>query len=332
MGGLAMLVLIMPFVPFKKFHSLAIIGVTLFIFALISLGSGVEFRGGRDLYGLFNLMAGISVSVVAILVLDSIRKVSFDKNQMIYQTNKKLKDSSAEIFQMNEKLKRTNDLKSKLLEIAAHDLKNPLQVIIGYTDLLQDKLQKNQIAKEKLDSIYQTTDNMIRLISRLLKALSIDSGKLVLHKRNVNMARLVESVIKEYEPQVKKKGQRIDFHAGEECIVHGDESHLKEVIENLLSNAVKFSPPGKSIGVSINRQDLLVRCSIHDEGPGFSEPDKEKMFNRFQKLSARPTGNESSIGLGLALVKDLVELHKGKIEVESEPGAGSTFVVELPCR
>lgn len=93
-----------------------------------------------------------------------------------------MKESSNEIFQMNEQLKKTNDLKSKLLEIAAHDLKNPLQVIIGYTDLLQEKLHKNRLVQEKLDNIYQSTDNMIRLISRLLKALSIDSGKLVLHK------------------------------------------------------------------------------------------------------------------------------------------------------
>lgn len=146
------------------------------------------------------------------------------------------------------------------------------------------------------------------------------------------MARLAESVIKEYEPQVKKKGQQITLQTEEECIVHGDESHLKEVMDNLLDNAVKFSPPGKSIRVSINREDLWVKCSIHDEGPGFSKSDKEKMFARFQKLSASPTGSESSTGLGLALVKDLVELHEGKIKVESEPGTGSTFIVEIPCR
>ena len=332
MGGLAMLVLLLPIIPIKKYDSLFLLILTLSVFFAISMSSGIEFKEDRDLYGLFNLIAATATSLVAIVLLDGIRKVSFDKNQLIYQTNKKLKGSSNEIFQMNEQLKKTNDLKSKLLEIAAHDLKNPLQVIIGYTDLLQEKLQKNQLAQEKLDNIYQSTDNMIRLISRLLKALSIDSGKLVLHKRNVNMARLAESVIKEYEPQVKKKGQQITFHTEEECIVHGDESHLKEVIDNLLSNAVKFSPPGKSIRVSINREDLWVKCRIHDEGPGFSKSDKEKMFARFQKLSARPTGSESSTGLGLALIKDLVELHKGKIKVESEPGTGSTFIVEIPCR
>jgi signal transduction histidine kinase len=332
MGGLAMLVLLMPIIPLKKYHAIAILGVTLIVFFTICFGSGTGFKTGRDLYGLFNLIAALAASLVTIVVLDGIRRVSFDKNRMVQQTNEKLKESSREIFRINEKLTKTNDLKSKLLGIAAHDLKNPLQVIIGYTDLLQEKLHKNQLAMEKLDSIYQSSDNMIHLISRLLKALSIDSGKLVLYKRNVNMVRLAESVIKEYKLQAKKKGQQVYFRAEEECIVLGDESHLKEVMDNLLGNAIKFSPPGKSIWVSVSRQDLLVVFRVRDEGPGFSKTDKEKMFARFQKLSARPTGSESSIGLGLGIVKDLVELHKGKVKVESEPGAGSTFIVEIPCR
>lgn len=330
MGGFAMLVLLLPIMPFKKTHSLVLLAISLILSALIGIHFNMKFESGRDFYGLFNLGAAVAVSLVAIFVLDSIRRVSFYKHQTIYQTNEKLKESSMEIFQINEKLKKANNLKSKLLEIAAHDLKNPLQVIIGFTDLLQEKLKGNQSAVEKLDTIFHSSDNMIRLISRLLKALSIDSGKLILQKRDVNVEQLAESVIKDNQPQADKKGQNIYLSAGKKCIVYGDESLLKEVFDNLLNNAVKFSPPGKSIWVDINCDDSIVTYKVHDEGPGFNKSDKEKMFTWFQKLSAKPTGEESSIGLGLAIVKDLVEMHEGTVRVESEPGKGSTFIVEIP--
>lgn len=331
MGGMAMLVLILPLIPFKKVHSLILLGITMILFLAIDIYHGMSFAGSWNLYGLFNLIAALAASLVAIFVLDSIRWVSFVKNQTIHINNEKLKESSAEIEQMNEALKKANNLKSKLLEIAAHDLKSPLQVIVGYTDLLQAKFVSNKPVMEKLDTIFQSSDNMIRLISRLLKALSIDSDKLVLSKRDVNFVRLLESVVRENRPYAERKEQTIYFNAEQECVVHGDELLLKEIFDNLLNNALKFSPSGKSVWVSIDRSNAAVSCTVRDEGPGFKESDREKMFTRFQKLSATPTGGESSIGLGLAIVKDLVKLHNGEVAVESQPGNGSTITVKLPC-
>ncbi|MCK4765836.1 MAG: HAMP domain-containing histidine kinase [Candidatus Aminicenantes bacterium] len=331
MGGYAMLVLILPVIPFRKIHSLLILSVSLALFFLIGLSSGMTFDSEEKLYGLLNLAAAAAVSVVAIFIHKNIRKVSFDKNQTIQETNEKLKEATMKIVQVNEDLKSANRLKSKLLEIVAHDLKNPLQVIIGYTDLLQEKLKEDRYAFEKLNRIYKSSDNMIKLISKLLKALTIDSGRLVLNKSDVDMAKLTESVIADNRHYLEKKKQTINYNAGESCVVHADETLLKEVIDNLLNNAVKFSPPGKSIWVSLNCDDSMVTFKIRDEGPGFDKSDKEKMFQRFRKLSAQPTGGESSTGLGLAIVKDLIELHIGEISVESKPGQGSTFIVKLPC-
>jgi signal transduction histidine kinase len=332
MGGIAMLILILPLMPFKKTHSLILLGAALILFIVVGIFSHMKIVGGRDLYGLFNMVAAVSVALVAIFVLDRIRRDSFDKNQTIHINNEKLKESSTEIVQMNEVLQEENDLKSKLLEIAAHDLKNPLQVIVGYTDLLQDKFAGNQLVMKNLDIIFQSSDKMIRLISKLLKSLSIESGKLMLSKRDVNITVLLESVIKDNRSYSEKKGQKIYLNAETECFVHGDESFLKEIFDNLLNNAVKFSPTNKPIWISIDRDDSIVSCKIRDEGPGFSKSDKEKMFSRFQKLSAKPTEGESATGLGLAIVRDLVELHHGEVSVESDPGAGSTFIVKLPCK
>lgn len=332
MGGLAMLILILPMFPFRKIHSIVLLVFTIALSAAIGIIFHLKFGESiGDWYGVLNLIAAASVSILAILVLDHIRRVSFEKNQMIHQTNVKLKDSNLEIDERNDELKRANNLKSKLLEIAAHDLKNPLQVIIGNTDLLRMKFVKNPLAMEKLAIIFESGDSMIKLISRLLKALSIDSGKLVLHKRNFNIKRLLESVVKDNRVQAEKKGQIINLSAEEECKIFGDDSVMKDIFDNLLSNAVKFSQPGKSIWVDVNCDDSIVICKVRDEGPGFTESDRKKMFTRFQKLSADPTGDETSTGLGLAIVKELVELHEGKVSVESETGKGSTFIVEFPA-
>jgi signal transduction histidine kinase len=171
---------------------------------------------------------------------------------------------------------------------------------------------------------------MVKLLSRLLKALSIDSGKLILNKTDVDMKRLAESVINDNQPQAALKRQNICFNAGNDCCVTGDESLLRDILDNLLTNALKFSPPDKSIWMSIRSNDAAVICEVRDEGPGFNDSDKAKMFDLFQKLSAQPTGGESTIGLGMAIIKDLVELNKGKISVISEPGNGSAFVIEIP--
>jgi len=106
---------------------------------------------------------------------------------------------------------------------------------------------------------------------------------------------------------------------------------LREIVENLVSNAVKYTPPGGAIRVITERVGARCRFIIADEGPGFTEDDRQKLFGKFQKLSARPTGGESSFGLGLAIVKMLVELHEGEIQLESEPGKGCRFIVELPA-
>jgi signal transduction histidine kinase len=104
-----------------------------------------------------------------------------------------------------------------------------------------------------------------------------------------------------------------------------------QVLDNLISNAVKYSPLGKRILVRVVNTDRAVRIEIQDEGPGLSEDDKSKLFGKFARLSARPTGGEYSTGLGLSIVKKMVEAMNGKVWCESELGKGATFIVELPC-
>ena len=114
------------------------------------------------------------------------------------------------------------------------------------------------------------------------------------------------------------------------CQIEGDAERLSQVLENLLSNAIKFTPPGKEIEIALECCAHLVRTSIKDAGPGLTADDQTRLFTRFQRLSARPTGGESSTGLGLSIVKDLIELHGGRVGAKNHPHGGSIFWFELP--
>src|SRR5262249_51739499 len=134
------------------------------------------------------------------------------------------------------------------------------------------------------------------------------------------------------QPQAEAKKQRIHASADRACLVEGDEEWLRHVLENLVGNAIKYSPPRRSIWVDVKKANGTVRLEVRDEGPGRTAGGKARLFGRFQRGSARPTGGESATGLGLSIVKQLVELHRGQVWAESAgQGEGSRFVVELPA-
>ena len=116
----------------------------------------------------------------------------------------------------------------------------------------------------------------------------------------------------------------------ENAVVQADPAALSQVLGNLLSNAVKFSPPGKEISIGVRSEESYVECYVQDQGPGFTEEDKTRMFQRYGRLSARPTGGEPSAGLGLSIVKKLVEAMGGALTCESTAGSGARFTVRLP--
>jgi two-component system sensor histidine kinase/response regulator len=113
-------------------------------------------------------------------------------------------------------------------------------------------------------------------------------------------------------------------------MVFADASALNQIFDNLVSNALKFSPQGKKVSISVRSVNQHVECVIHDEGPGFTAEDKMRMFRRYGRLSARPTGGEPSTGLGLSIVRKLVQAIDGELACESEPGKGATFTIRLP--
>lgn len=318
MGGFAIVVMMIAAVPIQRSHAYFILFSSLLLFVVVGLFHGMSYKLSTDLYGLYNLIVASSISSVSIFLFGGIRRNNFEKGLVIKKTN--------------EELRKANKTKSELLQIAAHDLKDPLQVIIGYTDMLQMKFHGDRSAKDKLEKIYRSTDHMIKLITGLLEIASIESGKLVLNETDINLGELAREVIKHHQSAAEKKNQEITCETVDDCIVSGDEMLLRQVFENLVGNAVKFSPLGKTIWVTVSLEDSTAFFKVRDEGPGLSGEDKKKLFGKFQRLSARPTGKESSTGLGLALTKELVVLHGGTIRVESEWGKGCEFIVELSAK
>jgi ligand-binding sensor domain-containing protein/signal transduction histidine kinase len=222
-------------------------------------------------------------------------------------------------------------LKGEMLSIAAHDLKTPLQSMIGYGDLLAAE-GASKAAVEYAGYSTRSAQRMLDIVNRLLQSDSMERGGLPVLRQAVNVGDLALAIAGSLQPHAEAKKQRIHASAAPSCLVEGDEEWLRQVLENLVGNAIKYSPPRCSIWVDVKKANGTVRLEVRDEGPGLTEDDKARLFGRFQRGSARPTGGESATGLGLSIVKQLVELHSGQVWAESGGrGEGARFVVELPA-
>ena len=242
-----------------------------------------------------------------------------------------LSDLNSELSEKNDALREASEMKSQLLAIAAHDMKNPLNAIREFARILKDEVGETSNHYDPLDLIQKSSDQMLQLVSTLLDSAALETGQITLECEPLDMNQLAAAVVRRNEKLAERKKQTIDLVlAPEQALVSGDRSRILEAMDNLLNNAVKYSPPMCSIRVSVRLDGSSACFSVADEGPGFSEDDRSKLFRKFQRLSAQPTGGETSTGLGLAIVKQIVEMHDGRISLKSEQGLGSTFVIALP--
>lgn len=228
-------------------------------------------------------------------------------------------------------LKDANDLKTEMLSIAAHDLKNPLGTIIGLSKISAGLAQDEDVC-EMCSQINDTAQHMLNLIVELLNSSVIESGRMQLRKQIFDLEEIVSAIVYQNKTAAEAKNQLFEYSFAEnfEFTVEGDALKLREAIENLVSNAIKYSPQGGKISVRIDSPGENVVFKVTDSGPGLSEEDMAQLFGKFQRLSAQPTGGESSTGLGLYIAKQIIDLHCGRIYAESTLGEGSTFFIELP--
>jgi signal transduction histidine kinase len=243
-----------------------------------------------------------------------------------------LSEQKAAVERQNEELRRLNDLKNTFLGIAAHDLRNPIGAIQTSVDLLMDPTPgiSDEDRASLLERMGQHTRHMLALLDDLLEVTQIESGKLSLNLRPTDLCDFLDDAVRQHAMLAARKDTRVLLQAVPEGQVMVDPLRLRQVVDNLISNAVKFSPPGSTVRVSAERILAGWQVNVQDEGPGITEQDRNRLFQDFARLSAKPTGGEKSTGLGLAISRRVVEAHGGRIGVNSEPGQGATFWFTLP--
>lgn len=245
------------------------------------------------------------------------------------QKNRKITEQKEEIERKNEDLISLNEEKNNLIGIVAHDLKSPVNQIKGLLSLVKMTSKADDESASYLDMMEQSSVRLIDMINKILNVEAIESKQLKVTLEPVNFSDVVMANVNRSAVEAMRK--RIQIHTSllENVMVHSDLHYTDQVIENLLSNAIKFSPPEKNIFIHVTLHNTTALCEIRDEGPGLSESDKKKLFKKYQKLSATPTSNESSTGLGLSIVKKFVDAMEGEIWCESEPGKGASFFVRF---
>ncbi|MEY4487558.1 MAG: hypothetical protein RIQ79_66, partial [Verrucomicrobiota bacterium] len=283
-------------------------------------------------------------------MLDELKKsnlsLSSNKLDLEREISRRLDElhaSNAALLIANRELKEISERKSELLGIAAHDLRNPMGAISQLTDLLTEhcaaRSEGGTLAPgeeaEFLEMIQTSARTMLATLEDIMNTESLDAATPRLMPECMDFGAAVLGVVGMNRPNADAKSIHVSVTLPEVPVnIHADPRRLREVLDNLISNALKYSPPGLRVWVSVERlerKDERVRLSVKDEGPGLQSSDLKRVFGKFQKLSARPTGKESSSGLGLYIVKKLVELHAGTVWVESVHGQGATFYVELPA-
>jgi signal transduction histidine kinase len=241
----------------------------------------------------------------------------------------KMRAALTELAASNEQLVRLNNEKNEFMGIAAHDLKNPLTVIVGSAELISMSKDPARIAKFA-DTIFAASRRMRDLITNLLDANAIEQGRFIQRLERCDVGELVQQSVEHNQTSAAKKGIAIRVGLTEGLWARADRAATLQILDNLISNALKYSPPNTTMHVHSLPEAEHVLVTVRDEGPGISEADQKKLFQKFTRLTARPTGGESSTGLGLAIVKKLAEAMSGTVHCQSTLGAGATFMLRLP--
>jgi signal transduction histidine kinase len=285
----------------------------------------VELRRRNYLIGLVTV-----TGTLLFLIVMMYRKRNEQKKQIeVQRRNIELKRDQLE--KRNQHLIALDEEKNNLIKILAHDLRTPINHVQG---LAQVFLITNPKLEEDQKQIIQTiTDSSIRLnkmITNILDVDAIENNRSRILAEDVAVAPIVSKVVHSFEKQAARKRISLACVPGDEkWKIKCDPLFLIQIFENLISNALKFSSAGQDVEVTVKASDGKVIFCVKDHGPGLTEEDQEKLFKKFQRLSAYPTGGEGSLGLGLSIVKKYTELMGGRVWCESKPQQGASFYVEF---
>lgn len=270
--------------------------------------------------------------ITGVVILFIVVGLLYSSNRTRRRNNENLEEQRRQIEDKNRELSALNTEKDEFMSIAAHDLRNPLSSINLAVDMINsDEKFSRQTVAEYTELIKISSNRMISLINDVLKIHTIDESEIEKPKRIVEINSLIDESLQHFNEPARSKNIRINTVLNQSIDpVKGDSDNILRILDNLISNAIKFSPKNTSVIISTRQAGERVQISVRDQGPGISKSDQKKLFSKFSKLSNSPTGNESSTGLGLYIVKKICSTLNGSIRCESEPGCGTTFIVDLP--
>jgi signal transduction histidine kinase/DNA-binding NarL/FixJ family response regulator len=277
----------------------------------------------------------LSIAFDNVILYEQLQQANARLEERVAERTRDLTTANRRLAAQWARLRQANAFKSEILGTVAHDLKNPLGVILGRTEILKELIGAAGAlegdVQAQLANIRDAADRLTEMVDDLVADAMADALDISIRREPVDISGLVQEVAEANRPLAARKEQTITVLAPPNQVATCDADRIREAIDNLVSNAVKYSPLGGAIDLLVAPEDGSIMVEVRDRGAGLSPEDISRLFGRFQRLSAKPTAGESSTGLGLSIVKRIVDLHSGRVTVESAgPGKGAAFRLSLP--
>ncbi|MEA3074262.1 MAG: hypothetical protein QOD29_5708 [Alphaproteobacteria bacterium] len=276
-----------------------------------------------------------SIAFDNVILYEQLQRANAGLEERVAERTQDLTTANRRLAAQWARLRQANSFKSEILGTVAHDLKNPLSVILGRTEILKELIAKagalNGEAQAQIGHIRDAANRLTGMVDDLVADAMADALDISVRREPVDISILVQEVAEANRPLAARKQQTIRVSAPSQHTAMVDSDRIREAIDNLVSNAVKYSPIGGAIDIMVTQEPGNISIQVKDQGAGLSPEDLSRLFGRFQRLSAKPTAGETSTGLGLSIVKRIVDLHGGRVTVESAgPAKGATFNMQLP--
>jgi signal transduction histidine kinase len=262
-----------------------------------------------------------------------LRESYADLEKKVQERTRDLNVALAQLEEKGREVEAVSRHKSEFLANMSHELRTPLNAIIGFSEVLREQMfgELNEAQIGYVGDVLEAGQHLLSLINDILDLSKIEAGRMELDLEDVSVPQALNSGLTMHGERADRNGITLTLTVGPEVeMIRADERKVRQVIFNLLSNAVKFTPPGGHVDVSAFAADGMVEVAVADTGPGIAPEDHERIFEEFQQARASSPGSREGTGLGLTLARQFIELHGGRLWVESEPGAGSTFRFTLP--
>ena len=229
---------------------------------------------------------------------------------------------------MAESVEKDRELERRLTTDVAHELRTPLMAIQATVEAMVDGVYEAD--EERLVTVNSEVQRLSRLVDALLKLSRLESRSQPMKEDIVDVGELIEGIVSTHEMFVSDSGLTLDYHAEDNVLVVGDPDMIRQATANLISNAVRYTPEGGHIDVTVRRGDIMASIAVKDTGIGLTREEAKMVFSRFWRADAGRTRESGGLGVGLAVVKEIVDRHGGWVQVEGEKGEGACFTIHIP--